>query len=99
MARKGRTMAMIVQFRRDSVIPSWRYETIFACREALRKQTAATVSPTGTNGVRSCWYQYSTSFTANFSSVPFPAWQHREEGYDRGRDGIPPLRQHRRIPG
>jgi hypothetical protein len=43
MARKGRTTAMIVRFRRDSVIPCWRYETIFACREALRKQTAATV--------------------------------------------------------
>jgi hypothetical protein len=43
MARKGRTTAMIARFRRDSVIPRWRYETIFACRETLRKQTAATV--------------------------------------------------------
>jgi hypothetical protein len=33
----------LFQFRRDSVIPGWRYETIFACREALRKQTTATV--------------------------------------------------------
>jgi hypothetical protein len=49
MARKGRTTAMIVRFRRDSVIPRWRYETIFACREALRKQTTATVRPIGTN--------------------------------------------------
>jgi hypothetical protein len=31
------------------VIPGWRYETIFACREALRKQTAATVPRIGTN--------------------------------------------------
>jgi hypothetical protein len=47
MARKGRTAAMIVRFRRDSVIPRWRYETIFACRETLRKQTAATVVGNG----------------------------------------------------
>jgi hypothetical protein len=33
----------LFQFRRDSVIPGWRYETILPCREALRKQTAATV--------------------------------------------------------
>jgi hypothetical protein len=31
------------------VIPSWRDETIFDCREALQKQTAATVGPIGTN--------------------------------------------------
>jgi hypothetical protein len=30
------------------VIPGWRYETILPCREALRKQTAATVRPIGT---------------------------------------------------
>jgi hypothetical protein len=47
MARKGRTAAMIIQFRRDSVIPRWRDETILTCREALRKQTAATVVTTG----------------------------------------------------
>jgi hypothetical protein len=38
---------MIVRFRRDSVIPWWRYETIFTCREALRKQTATMVVTTG----------------------------------------------------
>jgi hypothetical protein len=43
MARKGRTTAMIARFRRDSVIRCSRYETIFTRREALRKQSAATV--------------------------------------------------------
>jgi hypothetical protein len=47
MARKGRTTAMIAQFRRDSVIPRRRHETILTCREAFRKQTAATVVTTG----------------------------------------------------
>jgi hypothetical protein len=51
MARKGRTTAMIVQFRRDSVIQRRRYETIFTCREALRKQTAATVVTTAQTGL------------------------------------------------
>ena len=42
---------MIVRFRRDSVIPCWRYETIFTRREVLRKQTAATVVITGQSGL------------------------------------------------
>ena len=42
---------MTVRFRRDSVIPCWRYETILTCREALRKQTAATVVTTGQIGL------------------------------------------------
>jgi hypothetical protein len=50
------------------------------------------------SGVRSCLYRSSTSSTASFSSVPFPAWQYREEGYDRGHNGAPRLREHWRIP-
>jgi len=73
---------MMVRFRRDSVIPCQRYETILTCREALRKQSAAMVVTIGQTRLRPCWYQYSTSSIADFSSVPFPAWQHREEGYD-----------------
>jgi hypothetical protein len=42
---------MIVRFRRDSVIPRRRYETILTCRETLRKQTAATVVTTGQTGL------------------------------------------------
>ena len=42
---------MIVRFRRDSVIPRWRHETILTCREAFRKQTAATVVTAGQTGL------------------------------------------------
>ena len=98
MARKGRATAINVPVPSRFRDPAAGQRNHFNSSRSPPETKAPYVVIQSNDGVRSCWYQCLTSSTASSSSVPFPAWHSREESYDRDRDGIPSLRQHRRIP-
>jgi hypothetical protein len=71
------------------------------CRpdEAIRKQSSVLIPSRSNNGMRSCYPSFSMRFTATSFSPPFPAFQAREQGYDRSRHGVGYIFQHEHFPG